>query len=98
MRARPGSGRGPLAAEEVGGGVPTPGRVRPYSPCVRVALDATALLGRPTGVGVMTRELLRGLGRQPDVDATAFALTWRGRGGLDGQLPFGVRAVRRPMA
>lgn len=65
---------------------------------MRVAVDATALLGRPTGVGVMTREVIRGLAARPDVVASAFALSWRGRGDLQGQLPPGVRAVRRPMA
>ncbi|MBI2704166.1 MAG: glycosyltransferase family 4 protein [Actinobacteria bacterium] len=65
---------------------------------MRVAVDATALLSRPTGVGVMARELLRSLGAAPGIDTSAFALSWRGRRDLAPSLPDGVRAVTRPMA
>ncbi len=36
-----------------------------------VAVDATPLLGRPTGVGAFCAGLLGGLARRPDLDSTA---------------------------
>jgi len=65
---------------------------------MRVAVDATSLLGHVTGVGVMTRELLRGLGARPDMTVSGFAMTWRGRGRLSSLLPAGVTPHDRPMA
>ena len=41
---------------------------------------------------------LAALARHPDVDVTAYALTFRGRGRLASQVPAGVRAASRPMA
>lgn len=51
-------------------------------PAVRVAVDATALLGRPTGIGTFTREVLRRLRRDPTLELVPFAVTVRGRGDL----------------
>lgn len=65
---------------------------------LRVALDATPLLGRPTGIGVFTRGLLEHVGRSPEIDPVAFSVTWRGRGRLPGLLPPGVEGVHRPLA
>jgi glycosyltransferase involved in cell wall biosynthesis len=65
---------------------------------LRVALDATPLLGPRTGVGVFTAELLDALAIRADLAITAWAATWRGRGRLPAELPTGVRAVERPMA
>ncbi|HEY8058924.1 MAG TPA: glycosyltransferase, partial [Acidimicrobiales bacterium] len=65
---------------------------------LRVAVDATPLLKRPTGVGGVTRALLERLGRRPEVAAMAFAVSWTGRGDLVEMVPPGVTAVRRPMA
>lgn len=62
---------------------------------LRAAVDATPLLGARTGVGVFTLALLRGLGRHPDVDVTAFPVSISGRGDLRGLAPEGV-AVRTP--
>ena len=64
---------------------------------LRVAVDATALLDRPTGIGVYVAELVAGLGRRPDVEATAFAVSLRGRGRLGSAMPPGVSAVARPL-
>ncbi len=64
----------------------------------RVALDATPLVDRPTGIGVVTGALLRGLARRADVDPVAFAVTWRGRHRLATAVPTGVEVVHRPMA
>lgn len=63
---------------------------------LRVGFDATALLGRPTGVGVVAERLLDGLSRRDDLRITAFAVSWRGRGGLRGAVPAGVTSARRP--
>lgn len=65
---------------------------------VRIAVDATALHGNRTGVGVFTEQLLRRLPSQPGLEVAAFAVTWKGRGDLPGLLPPGVDAVGRPMA
>lgn len=65
---------------------------------LRVAVDATPLLGNRTGVGAVAAEIVAGLGRRGDIDAIAYAATWRGRRALAGHLPAGVRAVSRPMA
>jgi glycosyltransferase involved in cell wall biosynthesis len=65
---------------------------------VRLALDATSLLGPRTGVGTFTTELVDRLAARPDVDLVAFGVTWRGRTDLPAQVPSGVRVVRRPMA
>lgn len=65
---------------------------------LRVAVDATPLLKRPTGVGGVTRALLERLGRRSDVAALAFAVSWTGRGHLAELLPPGVTTVGRPMA
>jgi glycosyltransferase involved in cell wall biosynthesis len=70
---------------------------RPGSP-LRVAVDATPLLGARTGIGRFTAAILAGLGRRPSVAPLAFAATWRGRGALEPLLPEGVAAVSRPMA
>ena len=64
-------------------------------PVLRVAVDATSLLDRPTGVGVFTRALLGGLADRDDLEIRAFAVTWRGRNGLAGVVPPGVAAVGR---
>ena len=65
---------------------------------LRIALDATALFGPRTGVGVFTEQVLTRLGASHDVDVDAFAVTFRGRGQLAALLPPGVHAVGRPMA
>lgn len=65
---------------------------------MRIALDATPLLGRRTGIGAFTLAALTALAAHPELRLSAYALTWRGRGKLPGELPDGVRAVERPMA
>ncbi|MDP9071705.1 MAG: glycosyltransferase family 4 protein [Actinomycetota bacterium] len=65
---------------------------------MRVALDATPLLGVRTGVGHFAAEVLASLARRDGLELSAFALTWRGRDGLATALPPEVRPVPRPMA
>jgi glycosyltransferase involved in cell wall biosynthesis len=67
------------------------------SAALRVAYDATPLLGARTGVGVMTARVLRELARCDDIEVTAYATTWRGRGALPALVPAGVRSVTRVM-
>ena len=67
-------------------------------PRLRLAYDATACLGARTGVGVFTEEVLARLGPRDDLDVTAYAVTWSGRGRLGSVVPEGVRVVTRPMA
>src|SRR5437763_3540051 len=63
---------------------------------LRVAVDATPLYGARTGVGAFTAGILAALAARPDVDASAYAVTWRGRGRLAQLLPAGVRAAGGP--
>jgi glycosyltransferase involved in cell wall biosynthesis len=65
---------------------------------LRIALDATPLLGPRTGVGVFAAELLARLAGDPTLEMTAWAASWRGRDGLDDAVPAGVRTITRPMA
>lgn len=62
-----------------------------------VALDATPLLGRPTGVGVFCAGALGGLAQLDDVDVSAFAISWRRRQGIVGLVPSGVSTHQRAM-
>jgi glycosyltransferase involved in cell wall biosynthesis len=62
-----------------------------------VAVDATPLLGRPTGVGAFCAGALGGLGARQDLSVAAFAVSWRRRDELVGLLPPGVRHLGRPM-
>jgi glycosyltransferase involved in cell wall biosynthesis len=64
---------------------------------LRVALDATPLLGRPTGVGNFCAGALRGLGARGDLDVHAFAVSWRRRSEIGPRLPGGVRSDQHPM-
>lgn len=60
-----------------------------------MALDATSLLDRPTGIGVFVGELAEGLAVRDDIDLTAFAVSARGRGRLSEVVPHGVRVRSR---
>lgn len=64
---------------------------------IRVAVDATPLLGARTGVGVFTHALLRGLGQHPDVEVTGFPVSVSGRAQLRDLLPPGVAARTPPL-
>jgi glycosyltransferase involved in cell wall biosynthesis len=64
---------------------------------VRVALDATPLLGHPTGVGAFCQGALAALAQRPDVDVRAYAVSWRRRRLIEAKLPDGVVARQRPM-
>jgi glycosyltransferase involved in cell wall biosynthesis len=66
-------------------------------PPLRVAVDATPLLGARTGVGIFTHALLRGLGRRTDVDVTGFPVSVSGRAELRLALPPGVHARTPPL-
>ena len=65
---------------------------------LRLAFDATALLGVRTGIGRFATELLDRLATRDDLDVSAFAVSWRGRDALADAVPDGVRVVARPMA
>jgi glycosyltransferase involved in cell wall biosynthesis len=64
---------------------------------LRVALDATPLLGNPTGIGVFTRGLIDGLAQRGGVQVAAFALSARGFLQLGSVLPPNVAHNRLPM-
>jgi glycosyltransferase involved in cell wall biosynthesis len=78
-------------------GVPEEPAATAAAPRLSVALDATPLLGRPTGVGVFCAGALAALACDPTLDVSAFAVTWRRRGWLDDRLPVGVAHHQRPM-
>jgi glycosyltransferase involved in cell wall biosynthesis len=65
---------------------------------LRVAVDATPLLGERTGVGTFVAGALGALAAGGDLDLSAYALSLRGRADLAAHLPAGVRAHERPMA
>jgi len=64
---------------------------------LRVALDATPLLGTRTGVGMFTAHLFEQLAHRDDIHPVAFAVTWRGRHVLSAELPAAVEVVDRPL-
>jgi glycosyltransferase involved in cell wall biosynthesis len=64
---------------------------------LRVALDATPLLGLPTGVGVFCHGALTALAQRPGLDVRAYAVSWRRRQLIEAELPEGVAARQRPM-
>jgi glycosyltransferase involved in cell wall biosynthesis len=64
---------------------------------LRVALDATPLLGQQTGVGAFCMGALTALGARSGLLVQAFAVSWRRRQGIDRQLPAGVTVHQRPM-
>ncbi len=64
---------------------------------IRVAVEATALLGAKSGVGQFVAGALSGLAKRGDIEASAFAVSWRRRGMLQPMLPEGVRSGGRPM-
>jgi len=64
---------------------------------LRVAVDATPLLGRPTGVGAFCAGALGGLAGRSHLEVSAFAVSWRRRHGIDALVPAGVEVVGRPM-
>lgn len=64
---------------------------------LRIALDLTPLLGRPTGIGVFTSELVSALSTHPDLDLVGYAASWRGRHDLRRLAPGGLELVPRPM-
>jgi glycosyltransferase involved in cell wall biosynthesis len=64
---------------------------------LRVALDATPLLGLPTGVGAFCQGALAALGLRPGLDVRAYAVSWRRRRQMESQLPPGVTVHQRPM-
>jgi glycosyltransferase involved in cell wall biosynthesis len=64
---------------------------------VRVALDATPLLGHPTGIGAFCQGALAALAQRPGVAMQAYAVSWRRRRLIEAHLPAGVEARQRPM-
>ena len=64
---------------------------------IRVAIDATPLLGERTGVGAFADGAIEAINRLDSVELVAFAITWRGRGGLGDVVPPGVRIPPLPM-
>ena len=70
-----------------------------YAPAamIAVAVDATALLGRPTGIGAVVAGLLGALADVDDLDVIGYGVTGTGWRQLPGLLPAGVRAARGPL-
>jgi glycosyltransferase involved in cell wall biosynthesis len=62
-----------------------------------VAIDATPLLGAPTGIGVVARGVVEELAGRPDVDLIGYGFTATGWAALRSRLPAGVRPSRAPM-
>ena len=64
---------------------------------LRVTVDATPLLGQPTGIGRYVRHLVDGLAVNPEIALTGTAFSLRGRTQLAGLLPAGVGGPGRPV-
>src|ERR1017187_7325408 len=64
---------------------------------LRVSLDATPLLGQPTGVGAFCQGALQALSTRDDLEVSAFAVSWRRRGEIVAHLPVNVLSTQRPM-
>ncbi len=62
---------------------------------LRVAVDATPLMNRKTGVGAMTAALFTQLGRCPEVDLTGYVVSWRAR--KDHRLIEAMPTAARPL-
>jgi glycosyltransferase involved in cell wall biosynthesis len=65
---------------------------------MRVAFDATPLIGTRTGIGVATAEMLGALARHPELELSAYAVSLRHRKELADAVPEGVGTEQRPMA
>lgn len=65
-------------------------------PPLRIAIDATPLLGTRTGVGAFVDCLVHSLAEK-ELDICAFAVTWRGRQKLARFVPARVRTPTLPM-
>ncbi len=74
-----------------------PENAPPESERLRVALDATPLLGTRTGVGRFCEGALRGLVPHAELEVDAFAVTWRRRRWLTPLVPPGVLVRQRAM-
>jgi glycosyltransferase involved in cell wall biosynthesis len=74
-------------------GAPSP---RGQAP-LRVAIDATPLLGARTGIGRFAARLIEGLAAESSIELSAYAVTWRGRDQLAAALPPSVHHNGRPM-
>jgi glycosyltransferase involved in cell wall biosynthesis len=64
---------------------------------LRVAVDATPLLGTRTGVGRFCEGALGALAGLTQLDVDAFAVTWRRRGRLPPLVPAGIDVRQRAM-
>src|SRR5437868_7078701 len=64
---------------------------------LRVAVDATPLLGDRTGVGTFVAGALPALADKGELDLRAYGLTWRGRGRLRDLVPAAAATVTTPM-
>jgi glycosyltransferase involved in cell wall biosynthesis len=69
----------------------------PAGAIVRVAVDATPLLGHPTGVGAFCQGALDALAGRSALDVRAYAVSWRRRHGIEAKLPAGVTTRQRAM-
>ena len=92
-----------ISCSPTGAGQPV-GRLTRLTPCghhdtqvtLKVALDATPLEGARTGVGEFCQEILEAFATRPDLEVGAFAISRRGRRGIAGLLPPGVKALGPP--
>lgn len=74
-----------------------PASALPSSSQIRVALDATPLLGDRTGIGEVVGGILQELASHDGLTISAYALTLRGRRDLKAALPKGVECATRPI-
>ena len=65
---------------------------------LRIAIDATPLLGPRTGIGVSTEAIINRLAVNPDFHVSGFIVSLRGRKDLSAVLPPGVTELALPFS
>ncbi len=65
---------------------------------LRIAIDATPLLGPRTGIGVSTEAIINRLAVNPDFHVSGFIVSLRGRKDLSAALPSGVTELALPFS
>src|ERR1019366_3225864 len=76
---------------------PVPARARPHSERLRVAIDATPLLGTRTGIGRFCEGALGALATAGELDRDGFAVTRPRRRRLPALVPAEIRVRQRAM-
>ncbi len=64
---------------------------------LKVALEASAVVGERTGIGEFVVATAEALAKDPTIELSAFVISWRGRDRFRQELPSGISTRQRPM-